>query len=51
MKGNEYLEKIKNLLKRGERSDTYLIHLCRLLQSIEALERINKILEPSANTS
>jgi hypothetical protein len=29
----------KNWLKRRERSDTYLINLCRVLQYIESLER------------
>ena len=31
-----------NELKRGERSDTYLTHVCRLPQSIESLERMDK---------
>ena len=28
----------KNKLKRGERNDTYLIHVCSLPQSIESSE-------------
>ena len=32
----------KELLNRGERSNTYLTHVCRLRQSIDRLERIEK---------
>ena len=38
------------MLKRGERSNTYLIHICRLLQSNESVERIDKN-QLSANAS
>ena len=40
-----------NLLKRGERSDTYLTHVLRLLQSIENLEKIGKNLKFSTSTA
>ena len=32
----------KNWLKRGERSDTYVIHICRLPQSLQSLQRLEK---------
>ena len=33
---------IKNRITRGERSDTYLTHVCSLLRIIEMLERVDK---------
>ena len=36
------MKRQKKKLKRGERTDTYLMLVCRLLQSIERLERIYK---------
>ena len=38
------------MLKRGERSNTYLTHVCRLPKNGERLERINLKKELSANT-
>jgi len=38
------------LLKREEKSDTYLIHICRLPQSVKSLERPYEKLELSDNT-
>ena len=35
--------------KREETSDTYLTHVCRLLQSVESLERTDKKPELSVN--
>ena len=35
-------EKTKYRLKTGEMSDTYLTHVCRLWQSVDSLERIDK---------
>ena len=40
----------KNRLKRGERSNTYLTHVCKLPWSVQSLERIDKKLELSVNT-
>ena len=40
----------KNRLKRGENSDIYLIHACRMLQSIKSPERTFKKQEDSVNT-
>ena len=34
--------KTLNCLKRRERSDSYLTHVCRLSQSVESLKRIDK---------
>ena len=38
-----------NGLKRGERSDIYLTHVCRRPQSIKSVERIGKNQKLSAN--
>jgi hypothetical protein len=43
-------EKTENCLTKGERRDTYLTHVCRLLQSVKCVERIDKKLKFSANT-
>ena len=32
----------KNRLKRGERSDTYLAYVCRMLWNVESLKEIEK---------
>ena len=40
----------KRMLKRGEGSDTYLTHVCRMLQSVDGLERMDKKLELSVNS-
>ena len=42
--------KVKKLLKRRERNNTYLTHVCRLLWSIECLEKIktNRSFQPPA---
>ena len=44
-----YINCIILWLKRKEKSNTYLTHVCRLLQSLERLERIEKS-ELSAGT-
>ena len=41
----------RNRLKRVERNDTYLNHVCRLPLSIVSLERIDKKPKLSANTA
>ena len=42
-------DKTRSLLKMGERSNTYLNHVSRLLWRLESLERTNKKLwSPSA---
>ena len=35
-------EKTKSNMKRGEKSNTYLTHVCILLQNVESLERMEK---------
>ena len=44
------MKRQRNRLKRGERNNTCPTHICRLLQSLESLEKIDKKLELSANT-
>ena len=41
---------IKKRLNRGERSENYLIHICRLSLNIESLEEIEKEREFLAST-
>ena len=38
------------MLNRGEKCDTYLTHVCRLLQNVDSLERIGRKQKLSANT-
>ena len=41
VKGN-WKDKIKKMLNRGERSNNYLAHLCKLLWNVDGFEKVEK---------